>query len=130
MQKSAVCPVDSLALALREQLIYDRDSDSLTTSPSSSSLDTCSNQKIPHILSQCSGSGSVHREMSVTEDVREAGKGIITPSSETDGCNNNELKLARSVTDGELRHRNSMPLSQHGVSRGESLLGGYLKLLC
>lgn len=35
--------VDSLASALRDQLTHDlRDSDSLTTSPSSSSLDTCS----------------------------------------------------------------------------------------
>lgn len=126
VQKSAVCPVDSLALALREQLIYDRDSDSLTTSPSSSSLDTCSNQKILHVLSKSSES-PIHREMSVAEDVREAGKGINTSSSETEGCINNELKLARSVTDGELRHRILMPLSQHGVSTGESLLRDYLR---
>ncbi|CAB1331267.1 unnamed protein product, partial [Coregonus sp. 'balchen'] len=43
--------VDSLASALRDQLTYDlRDSDSLTTSPSSSSLDTCSSNTHTHSL--------------------------------------------------------------------------------
>lgn len=42
---------DSLSSALRDQLTYDlRDSDSLTTSPSSSSLDTCSSNTHTHSL--------------------------------------------------------------------------------
>nr|XP_019953711.1 PREDICTED: SAM and SH3 domain-containing protein 1-like isoform X6 [Paralichthys olivaceus] len=113
LKKPAVCPMDSLASALQEQLIYDRDSDSLTTSPSSSSLDTCSSQKIFQAFSKSSES-PVHREMSGTGEVREAGEGSASSFSETEGCNVEELKIARSVTDGELRHRILNPLSHHG----------------
>ncbi|KAM9341568.1 SAM and SH3 domain-containing protein 1 [Symphorus nematophorus] len=112
-KRPAVCPVDSLASALREQLTYDRDSDSLTTSPSSSSLDTCSSQKIFQVFSKSSGS-PIHQEMSVAGEVREAGEGSGSSFSETDGCNGEETKIARSVTDGELRHRSLNSLSHHG----------------
>ncbi|XP_054469921.1 SAM and SH3 domain-containing protein 1 isoform X2 [Anoplopoma fimbria] len=111
-KKLSVCPVDSLASALRDQLTYDRDSDSLTTSPSSSSLDTCSSQKIFQALSKCGS--PVHQETSVAVEVREAGEGSGSSFSEMEGSNNEEPKLARSVTDGELRHRILSPLSQHG----------------
>ncbi|XP_070776853.1 SAM and SH3 domain-containing protein 1 [Enoplosus armatus] len=112
-KKPAVCPMDSLASALREQLTYDRDSDSLTTSPSSSSLDTCSSQKIFQAFSKSSGS-PIHQETSVVGEVREAGEGSGSSFSETEGCNDEEPKIARSVTDGELRHRILSPLSHHG----------------
>ncbi|KAK9534063.1 hypothetical protein VZT92_009137 [Zoarces viviparus] len=112
-KKLAVCPVDSLASALRDQLSYDRDSDSLTTSPSSSSLDTCSSQKMFQAFRKSSGS-PVHQETSVAGEVREAGEGTGSSASEMEGCNNEEAKIARSVTDGELRHRILSPLSQHG----------------
>ncbi|TKS86982.1 SAM and SH3 domain-containing protein 1 [Collichthys lucidus] len=110
-KKPVECPVDSLASAMREQLTYDRDSDSLTTSPSSSSLDTCSSQKIFQVSGK-SGGSPVHQETSVAGEVMEAGEGSGSSFSETEGCNDEEPKIARSVTDGELRHRNL--LSHHG----------------
>nr|XP_020482849.1 SAM and SH3 domain-containing protein 1-like isoform X1 [Labrus bergylta] len=112
-KRPAVCPVDSLASALQEQLSYDRDSDSLTTSPSSSSLDTCSSQKIFQALRESAGS-PVHQETCVAGEVREAGEGCGSSFSEVDACHDEEHKIARSVTDGELRHRLLSPLSNHG----------------
>ncbi|XP_043999739.1 SAM and SH3 domain-containing protein 1-like isoform X3 [Gambusia affinis] len=106
-RKPLVCPLDSLASALQKQL----DSDSLTTSPSSSSLDTCSSQKVAQSYGKCSGSPA-HQEAGVAEDVREAGEG--SSFSETEGCSEEEPKMARSVTDGELRHRTLGSLGHHG----------------
>ncbi|KAM4724294.1 SAM and SH3 domain-containing protein 1 isoform 1-T3 [Anableps anableps] len=110
-RKPLVCPMDSLASPLQKQLTPDRDSDSLTTSPSSSSLDTCSSQKIVQACGKCSGS-PVLQEASVAEDTREAGEG--SSFSETEGCSEEEPKMARSMTDGELRHRALGSLSHHG----------------
>ncbi|XP_041828352.1 SAM and SH3 domain-containing protein 1 isoform X2 [Melanotaenia boesemani] len=118
-RKPLVCPVDSLASALQEQLTYDRDSDSLTTSHSSSSLETSSSQKIYQAFSQINRS-PVHLEASVVGEVREAGEG--SSFSETEGCIEEEPKIARSVTDGELRHRVLGALSQHGRA---SSFGGF-----
>lgn len=120
LKKPAVCPVDSLASALQEQFIYDRDSDSLTTSPSSSSLDTCSSQKIFQAFGK-SNESPVHQETNVAGELREAGEGSGSSFSETEGCNEEEPKIARSVTEGELRHRILSPLSHHGVSTEEPL---------
>lgn len=99
-------PADSLASALEEQLSYDRDSDSVTTSPSSSSLDTCSSHRIYQVFSKCEGS-PVHRDASVTAEV-----------TEPEACSTEKSKIPRSVTDGELKQRIPNLLSQHGVSRG------------
>lgn len=117
LKKSAVCPVESLASALQEQLNYSRDSDSLTTSPSSSSLDTCSSQKIFQVFIKSSGS-PVQQE---TNAAWEVGEGSGSSFSEIEVCKNEEPKIARSVTDGELRHRILSPLSHHGVSTEECL---------
>lgn len=122
------CQVDSLAAALRDQLTSDRDSDSLTaatastTSPSSSSLDTCSSQKIFRAFGKSTGSSGSpsHQEKGLGEGTRKLGLGGSGSSlSETEiGCTGEgveeEPKLARSVTEGELRRRALSPLSQHG----------------
>lgn len=121
-KKSAICPVDSLVSALQEQLTYDRDSDSLTTSPSSSSLDTCSSQKIFQGFGKKSSGSPIHQEMSGEGAVRVAGEGNGTSFSEAEACNSEESIIARSVTDGELQHRILNPLSHHGVSTEEPLL--------
>ncbi|XP_022072651.2 SAM and SH3 domain-containing protein 1 isoform X2 [Acanthochromis polyacanthus] len=118
-RKPAVCPVDSLASALQEQLAYDRDSDSLTTSPSSSSLDTCSSQKIFQAFSKSSGSPGHQQTGVAAADVREAAEESGSSFSEMEGCNEEESKIARSVTDGELRDRVLNPLSHHGSKDGE-----------
>ncbi|XP_076013616.1 SAM and SH3 domain-containing protein 1 [Genypterus blacodes] len=112
-KKPAVFPVDSLASALQEQLTYNRDSDSLTTSPSSSSLETYSSQKIYKAFSKYSGSPG-HQEAGVVGETREEGGSSAYSLSETEGCNEEEHKIARSVTDGELRHRVLNPLGNHG----------------
>ncbi|XP_069016691.1 SAM and SH3 domain-containing protein 1 isoform X1 [Embiotoca jacksoni] len=108
-RKPAVCPVDSLAAALQEQLVYDRDSDSLTTSPSSNSLDTCGSHGVSQAFGK-SGGSPAHPETGGGA----AAEGSGSSFSETEGCNEEEHKMARSVTDGELRHRVLNPLSHHG----------------
>ncbi|XP_039898407.1 SAM and SH3 domain-containing protein 1 isoform X1 [Simochromis diagramma] len=117
-RKPLVCPVDSLASTLQEQLSYNRDPDSLTTSPSSSSVDTCSSQKTFQTLSKSSGS-PIHQETNIAGEVREPGEG--SSFSETEGCSE-EPKIARSVTDGALRHPVLNPLSHHGRA---SSFGGF-----
>lgn len=115
-KRSTGGPVDSLALALEEQLSYDRDSDSVTTSPSTSSLDTCSSHRIYQVLSTCEES-PFHRDTSVTTEVRGGGEGSGFP--EPEACGDERSKIPRSVTDGELKQRIPNLLSQHGVSSGE-----------
>lgn len=106
--------MDSLASALEEQLSYDRDSDSLTTSPSTSSLDTCGSHRIYQVSSKCEGSPG-HQE-SLAGEARAGGQGSGTCYPETEACSAEESKMPRSVTDGELKQRIPNPLSQHGVS--------------
>ncbi|XP_029982055.1 SAM and SH3 domain-containing protein 1-like [Sphaeramia orbicularis] len=90
----AVCPVDCLASALQEQLTYDRDSDSLTTtSPSSSSLDTCSSQRIFKAFNKAD-SGLIHQDTSSVGETRESAEGSGS-FSETEGGNEEEPKIAR-----------------------------------
>lgn len=117
-KKPAVFPVDSLASALQEQLTCDRDSDSLTTLPSSSSLETCSSQKVYKAFSKCSCSPR-YQETGVVGEKREEGESGAYSLSEAEGCNEEEHKIARSVTDGELRPRILKPLCNHGVSTEE-----------
>lgn len=136
-KRSAGDPVDSLASALEEQLSYDRDSDSLTTSPSTSSLDTCSSHRIYQVLGKCEGNPG-HQEKSVPAEVRGGGESSGTCYPETEACSAEESKIPRSVTDGELKQRNPNPLTQHGVSSGRfpslppwnnSLSGGRIRIL-
>lgn len=114
-KRTAGDPVDSLALALEEQLSYDRDSDSVTTSPSTSSLDTCSSHRIYQVLSKCEGSRS-HQDTSVTAEVLEGSE--CRGFAEPEACSSEKSKIPRSVTDGELKQRIPNPLGQHGVSSG------------
>ncbi|XP_015241093.1 PREDICTED: SAM and SH3 domain-containing protein 1-like isoform X2 [Cyprinodon variegatus] len=106
-----VGPLDSLASALQKQLTPDRDSDSLTTSHSSSSLETCSSQKMLQACGKVGGS-PVHQDAGAVEEVREAAEG--SSFSDAEGCSEEEPKMARSVTEGELRHRALASLSLHG----------------
>ncbi|XP_029972831.1 SAM and SH3 domain-containing protein 1-like [Salarias fasciatus] len=112
-RKPAACPVDSLASALQEQLTYDRDSDSLTTSPSSSSIDTCSSHKMSQAFGKSRGS-PVRQAAAGPGERGEAAECSGSSFSETEGCSNEGPKLARSVTDGELRHQVLSPLGHHG----------------
>ncbi|XP_041710566.2 SAM and SH3 domain-containing protein 1 isoform X3 [Coregonus clupeaformis] len=132
--------VDSLASSLHNQLTYDlQDSDSLTTSPSSSSLDTCSSATHTHSLdtvssttqrlfrafSKTAGSSprssspvcspGSHPDTGPSGEVRAAGAGGSGSSrSEIEvGGRGDGPRMARSVTDGEIR-RVLCPLSYHG----------------
>nr|XP_020463687.1 uncharacterized protein LOC109964609 isoform X3 [Monopterus albus] len=110
LREPAACSVSSQASALQEQLTYDRDCDSLTTSPSFSSDDTCSRQKIFQAFNKSSGS-PVHQETTITGEVREAAEGT---GSKIEVCSHEDPKIAHSLTDGELRHRMLSSLTHHG----------------
>lgn len=130
-KKSTVCPVESLACALQEQLASDRDSDSLTTSPSSSSLDTCGSQRVFQLFSKPSMS-QMHQGTSGVGagETRPAGETSGSSPSEADGGNSADLKIARSMTEGELRHQMLNPLSHHGVGTAQLNLVVLVELLC
>ncbi|XP_035599389.1 SAM and SH3 domain-containing protein 1 isoform X2 [Oncorhynchus keta] len=120
--------VDSQASALRDQLTHDlRDSDSLTTSPSSSSLDTCSSnthtrsldtvsstsQRLSTAFSKTGGSSpACSPGRCPSGDVRAGGSGYSLSEIEVGGGEDGP-RMARSVTDGEIR-RVIGPLSYHG----------------
>uniref|UniRef100_A0A4W5P993 Sterile alpha motif domain-containing protein 5 n=1 Tax=Hucho hucho TaxID=62062 RepID=A0A4W5P993_9TELE len=124
--------VDSLASTLRDQLTCDlRDSDSLTTSPSSSSLDTCSSNTHTHSLdtvsstsqrlstafSKTGGSSPAcspgrHPDTGPSGGVGARGSGSSLSEIEVGGGEDGP-RMARSVTDGEIRKVIS-PLSYHG----------------
>nr|XP_015203652.1 PREDICTED: SAM and SH3 domain-containing protein 1 isoform X8 [Lepisosteus oculatus] len=113
VQKKPPIPQDdSLSLLLQEQLSQDGDSDSLTTSPSSSSLDTWTGHKLVKSFGKSSSSQGLIRPF------KKVGSGVVGGSgssfSEVEGCGEEDLqqKVSRSMTDGEMR-RVLSPLS-HG----------------
>uniref|UniRef100_A0A8C1S1W5 SAM and SH3 domain containing 1b n=1 Tax=Cyprinus carpio TaxID=7962 RepID=A0A8C1S1W5_CYPCA len=98
-KRLAVSQGDGLSSVLHKQLSLDRDSDSLTTSPSSSSLDTYSSHKLfKPTTGPCGAVSGL-----------DAGSG--SSFSEADG--EVEPRLSRSVTDGEMRQALS-PSNYHG----------------
>lgn len=131
-KKPALCPVESLACALQEQLAAGRGSDSPTTSPSSSSLDTCGSQRTFQVFSKSSGSPAQQGTagVAVAGETRAAGETSGSSLSEADGSSSVDLKIARSVTEGELRHRILNPLSHHGVGTAQLYLFVLLILSC
>ncbi|MBN3318067.1 SASH1 protein, partial [Atractosteus spatula] len=113
VQKKPPIPQDdSLSLLLQEQLLQDGDSDSITTSPSSSSLDTWTGHKLVKSFGKSSSSQGLIRSF------KKVGSGVVGGSgssfSEVEGCGEEDLqqKVSRSMTDGEMR-RVLSPLS-HG----------------
>ncbi|XP_028295042.1 SAM and SH3 domain-containing protein 1a isoform X3 [Gouania willdenowi] len=96
----------SLSSLTHDQLSLDGDSDSLTTSPSSSSLDTWSGHKLVKTFSKTSSTHGLIRPPRRSP----VGSGIpgVTGSgssfSELDGCGlDDDGKLSRSTTDGEMK---------------------------
>lgn len=115
----------------QDQLSLDGDTDSLTNSPSSSSLDTWSGHKLVKTFSKSSsthglirpprrppvGSGGLGSSISGV-----GGSG--SSFSELDGCGlDDEGKLSRSTTDGEMRR--ALSSISHGVSNKEALYAYY-----
>uniref|UniRef100_A0A1A8IHY2 Sterile alpha motif domain-containing protein 5 n=1 Tax=Nothobranchius kuhntae TaxID=321403 RepID=A0A1A8IHY2_NOTKU len=101
----------SLPSLTHDQLSLDGDTDSLTTSPSSSSLDTWSGHKLVKTFSKSSSThGLIRPPQRTTVASRDLGGSISgvagsgSSFSELDGCGvDNEGKLQRSTTDGEMR---------------------------
>ncbi|XP_043119371.1 SAM and SH3 domain-containing protein 1 isoform X2 [Puntigrus tetrazona] len=110
-KRLAVSQGDGLSSVLHEQLSLDRDSDSLTTSPSSSSLDTYSSHKLFKAFSKSSSSQGLEPSTGPGGAVSGPDAGSGSSFSEADG--EIEPRLSRSVTDGEMRRALS-PSNYHG----------------
>ncbi|KAM9704470.1 SAM and SH3 domain-containing protein 1a isoform 7-T7 [Menidia menidia] len=101
----------SLPSLTHDQLSLDGDTDSLTTSPSSSSLDTWSGHKLVKTFSKSSSTHGLIRPPRRTPASSTAPAGSVSgiagsgsSFSELDGCGlDDEGKLSRSTTDGEMR---------------------------
>ncbi|XP_068198036.1 SAM and SH3 domain-containing protein 1a isoform X2 [Antennarius striatus] len=101
----------SLPSSTQDQLSVDGDTDSLTNSPSSSSLDTWSGHKLVKTFSKSSSTHGLIRPPKRTPvgSVGLGGSisgvgGSGSSFSELDGCGlDDEGKLSRSTTDGEMR---------------------------
>ncbi|XP_034436249.1 SAM and SH3 domain-containing protein 1a isoform X1 [Hippoglossus hippoglossus] len=121
----------SLPSLTQDQLSLDGDTDSLTTSPSSSSLDTWSGHKLVKTFSKSSSNHGLIRPPRRTP----VGSGVQGGSisgvggsgssfSELDGCGlDDEGKLSRSTTDSEMRK--ALSSISHGVSNNEALYAYY-----
>ncbi|KAM3861598.1 SAM and SH3 domain-containing protein 1-like isoform 3-T3 [Diretmus argenteus] len=102
--------LSSLPSLTQDQLSLDGDTDSLTTSPSSSSLDTWSGHKLVKTFSKSSSTHGLIRPPRRTPVGSAglggpiAGVGGSGSSSELDSCGlDDDGKLSRSTTDGEMR---------------------------
>lgn len=93
-------------------LCVEEDSDSLTTSPSSSSLDTYSGHK--QFKPFNSSQGLIYPPTGPSGDTSVMDAGSRSSFSEAESCCEEELRITRSVTDGEMRHALS-PSKLHGV---------------
>ncbi|XP_051908831.1 SAM and SH3 domain-containing protein 1a isoform X2 [Hippocampus zosterae] len=109
----------------QDQLSVDGDTDSLTTSPSSSSLDTWSGHRLVKTFSKSSSTQGLIRPPRRTPVGSVPGVGGSGSSfSELDGCGlDDEGKLSRSTTDGEMRK--ALSSISHGVSNNEALYAFY-----
>ncbi|XP_043961843.1 SAM and SH3 domain-containing protein 1a isoform X7 [Gambusia affinis] len=101
----------SLPSLIHDQLSLDGDTDSLTTSPSSSSLDTWSGHKLVKTFSKSSSTHGLirppRRTAAGSRDVGGSISGVAgsgSSFSELDGCGlDDDGKLSRSTTDSEMR---------------------------
>ncbi|XP_060790457.1 SAM and SH3 domain-containing protein 1 isoform X2 [Neoarius graeffei] len=105
------CLVMSPGDGMASALCVDGDSDSLTTSPSSSSLDKYSGHKQFKPFNSSQGLSYHPTGPSVDASVMDAGS--HSSFSEAEGCCQEEPRITRSVTDGEMRRALS-PSKLHG----------------
>ncbi|XP_032441955.1 SAM and SH3 domain-containing protein 1a isoform X3 [Xiphophorus hellerii] len=121
----------SLPSLIHDQLSLDGDTDSLTTSPSSSSLDTWSGHKLVKTFSKSSSThGLIRPPRRTAAGSRDLGgpisgvAGSGSSFSELDGCGlDDDGKLSRSTTDSEMRK--ALSSISHGVSNNEALYAFY-----
>ncbi|XP_008395966.1 SAM and SH3 domain-containing protein 1a isoform X1 [Poecilia reticulata] len=121
----------SLPSLIHDQLSLDGDTDSLTTSPSSSSLDTWSGHKLVKTFSKSSSTHGLirppRRTAAGSRDLEGSISGVAgsgSSFSELDGCGlDDDGKLSRSTTDSEMRK--ALSSISHGVSNNEALYAFY-----
>ncbi|KAK1793329.1 hypothetical protein P4O66_011711 [Electrophorus voltai] len=104
MQKQvAISQGNGLASVPQAPLSTDGDMDVLITSPSSSGLDTYSNQKLFKGFSKPSGSSQGSGQMLSGPSGATLGSSSGFSTAEVEGCGKDHPRMARSVTDGEMR---------------------------
>ncbi|XP_048858293.1 SAM and SH3 domain-containing protein 1a isoform X2 [Brienomyrus brachyistius] len=104
-KKPPLAPDESRSSLLQEQMSLDGDADSLTTSPSSSSLDTWGSHKLVKAFSRSGGGGH-----GLIRPARKPGSG--SSFSEADGNGEEDPRVNRSMPDGEMRK--ALPALSHG----------------
>ncbi|XP_023203101.1 SAM and SH3 domain-containing protein 1 isoform X6 [Xiphophorus maculatus] len=117
----------SLPSLIHDQLSLDGDTDSLTTSPSSSSLDTWSGHKLVKTFSKSSSThGLIRPPRRTAAGSRDLGGSISgvagsgSSFSELDGCGlDDDGKLSRSTTDSEMRK--ALSSISHGNKEQEAI---------
>ncbi|KAG1963993.1 SAM and SH3 domain-containing protein 1a isoform X2 [Pimephales promelas] len=113
-KKPAQCTDSSLSSLAQEQLSLDGDTDSLNTSPSTSSLDAW---KPAHKLVKTPGAHPHGLIRPPRKSSAGSGLGVVGGSgssfSELEGLADDNAKVSRSATDGEMRKALSL---SHGVS--------------
>ncbi|XP_032441958.1 SAM and SH3 domain-containing protein 1a isoform X6 [Xiphophorus hellerii] len=117
----------SLPSLIHDQLSLDGDTDSLTTSPSSSSLDTWSGHKLVKTFSKSSSThGLIRPPRRTAAGSRDLGgpisgvAGSGSSFSELDGCGlDDDGKLSRSTTDSEMRK--ALSSISHGNKEQEAI---------
>ncbi|XP_038160137.1 SAM and SH3 domain-containing protein 1a isoform X3 [Cyprinodon tularosa] len=111
----------SLPSLIHDQLSLDGDTDSLTTSPSSSSLDTWSGHKLVKTFSKSSSNHGLIRPPRRTAAGSISGvAGSGSSFSELDGCGlDDEGKLSRSTTESEMMK--ALSSISHGNKEQEAL---------
>uniref|UniRef100_A0A8C1DQB2 SAM and SH3 domain containing 1a n=1 Tax=Cyprinus carpio carpio TaxID=630221 RepID=A0A8C1DQB2_CYPCA len=114
-KKPAKCTDSSLSSLAQEQLSLDGDTDSLTTSPSTSSLDAW---KPAHKLVKTPGAHPHGLIRPPRKSSAGSGLGVVGGSgssfSELEGLGDDTDKVSRSATDGEMRK--ALSSLSHGVS--------------
>ncbi|XP_029105802.1 SAM and SH3 domain-containing protein 1a isoform X2 [Scleropages formosus] len=120
VKKPSVPQDQSLSSLFQEQLFLDGDTDSLTTSPSSSSLDTWSGHRLVKAVGRTGSSqGLVHQGRKPGGQGAGVG-GSGSSFSEAEGGGEDDPRVTRSMTDGEMRR--ALSSLSHGVS-SESVRG-------
>uniref|UniRef100_A0A3B3YPB5 SAM and SH3 domain containing 1a n=1 Tax=Poecilia mexicana TaxID=48701 RepID=A0A3B3YPB5_9TELE len=117
----------SLPSLIHDQLSLDGDTDSLTTSPSSSSLDTWSGHKLVKTFSKSSSTHGLirppRRTAAGSQDLEGSISGVAgsgSSFSELDGCGlDDDGKLSRSTTDSEMRK--ALSSISHGNKEQEAI---------
>ncbi|XP_042633810.1 SAM and SH3 domain-containing protein 1-like isoform X3 [Cyprinus carpio] len=114
-KKPAQCTDSSLSSLAQEQLSLDGDTDSLTTSPSTSSLEAW---KADHKLVKTPGTHPHGLIRPPRKSSAGSGLGVVGGSgssfSELEGVGDDNAKVSRSTTDGEMRK--ALSSLSHGVS--------------